>query len=341
MLSPLLITAVVFVQLQFHWGLSVATAAFLPTLIVLELNYILLAPATRKEVPYKRGALVQRARTHQPKCTGAAANNKDGDVEAKTKAGTAGASGDAGGAGGAGASGDADDADAAGASVDAGDAGDTDDAEMLDEEEAGDIGEVVKPLKLRIQPEEEQLLVQLRAMVHEGRAKDEGISDQEWGVIFTCDQTMVKYLRARHNDLEKATQMCLESLRWRTSLTCDGIVGVSNLVGEGGVSTEGGGSNWIPPASFDRYVIRCTLPRDRTDLPFAPLFFAEDLQNHLVSHARVGLLDLAGVYQELGEERMLGCFVFCLEHTRRALLQHHSATGVRPMLTAVVDLTGE
>jgi hypothetical protein len=300
MFSPLLVSVVVCVQLQFHWGLSFATAAFLPTFICLQINHFLVAP-TRK-AGYKRGIVVNRSQA-AASTIASSAESKESVVAAVEE--------------------EADSTAADGETMGAAEGG---------EGEGG--GEVLKPLKLRIQPEEEELLTKLRALVEEGRVQHEGISDQEWSTIFTCDQTMVKFLRARHNDLEKAAQMCIDSLCWRSNFTCDGVVGVSNLAGDGDEP------KWRPSATFNRYIIRCALPIGREDLRFAPLFFSHDRQKHLVSVARVGALDLAGVYEELGEEQLLGCFVYCLEHTRRALLEHHRTTGVRPMLTAVVDLSG-
>jgi hypothetical protein len=70
------------------------------------------------------------------------------------------------------------------------------------------------------------------------------------------------------------------------------------------------------------------------------LYFGLDSNGHLVSYARVGLLDLAGIYGRLGEAHLLSCFAFCLEHSRLALLRHSEATGIEPMLTTVVDLYG-
>ena len=96
----------------------------------------------------------------------------------------------------------------------------------------------------------------------------------------------------------------------------------------------------MPHEAFDRFVIRCRLPRGDSRLPHAPLYFSHDRDGHLVSFARVGMLDLVGVHQELGDEAFLAAFAFCLEHTRQALLRHQQATGAEPQIVAVVDLSG-
>jgi hypothetical protein len=219
-------------------------------------------------------------------------------------------------------------------------------------------------------PEEVRLLVKLRELVQCGRVSDEetggggressslvdgsgggggmgsmgGISDDEWSVIFACDQTMVKFMRAREGDLDAAAAMCLQHLRWRTNFQ---LPYDSDEQGQGAQEAQVAGLSeilrrrqWSPPPVFDRFIIRSRLERGHSSLPQAPLFFGRDHNGHLVSFARVGLLDLAGIYERLGEEELLSCFSYCLEHTRQALLRHWKESGVQPQLTTVVDLDG-